>query len=98
MNVPLRTERARLIAKCRMPIADSYRFAVPRAIFFTLRLAEPRAYSRGFSGFSVLRFLRDARLFFLRSSLLSVLVFAMSAVYFSSVKVFSEKLLLASGS
>jgi hypothetical protein len=29
---------------------------------------------------SVLRFLRDARLLFLRSSLLSVLVFAMSAV------------------
>jgi len=54
-----------------------YRFAWPRAIFFTLRFWEPRAYSRGFSGFSALRFLRDARLAFLRSSLLRALVFAM---------------------
>src|SRR6478672_9715310 len=71
--------------KCCMP-DDLYRFAVPRASFFTLRLAEPRAYSRGFSGFSVLRFLRDARLVFLRSSLVSALVFAMSAVRFSLSK------------
>jgi len=70
--------RSPLTARC-----GAYRFAVPRAIFLTLRLAEPRAYSRGFSGFSVFRFLRDARLLFLRSSLLSVLVFAMSAVCFS---------------
>ena len=57
-----------------------YRFAVPRTSFFTLRFAEPRAYSRGLSGLSVLRFLRTVRLAFLRSSLLSALVFAMSAV------------------
>jgi len=54
-----------------------YRFAWPRAIFFTLRFCEPRAYSRGFRGFSALRFLRDARLAFLRSSLPRALVFAM---------------------
>lgn len=73
--------RPPLTARC-----GSYRFAVPRAIFLTLRLAEPRACSRGLSGFSVLRFLRDARLLFFRSSLLNVLVFAMSAVCFSLEK------------
>ena len=56
----------------------AYRFACPRTIFFTFGFFDPRAYSRGFSGFSVLRFLRDARLAFLRSSLLSVLVLAMN--------------------
>ena len=61
----------------------SYRFAVPRASFFTLLFFEPRAYSRGFSGVSMARFLRAARLAFLRSSLLSFLVFAMSAFYAS---------------
>ena len=67
-----------------------YRFAVPRASFFTFRFAEPRAYSRGFNGLSVFFFLRTARLAFLRSSLLSVLVFAMSADCFSSeIKLFS---------
>jgi hypothetical protein len=69
----------------QVPIANcySYRLAAPRTIFFTLRFFEPRAYSRGFSGFSVFTFLRDVRFAFLRSSLLSVFVFAMSAVYFS---------------
>jgi len=55
-----------------------YRFAWPRAIFLTLRFCEPRAYSRAFSGFSALRFLRDARLELLRSFLLSDFVFAMN--------------------
>ena len=54
-----------------------YRFAVPRASFFTLRFADPRAYSRGLSGVSVAFFLREARFDFLRSALLSFLVFAM---------------------
>ncbi len=58
------------------PNSFNYRFAVPRANFFTLRLAEPRAYSRGFRGFSVARFLRAVRFDFLRSSLLSAFVFA----------------------
>src|SRR6266849_2812917 len=62
-------------AKCQM---RSYRFAVPRASFFTLLFFDPRAYSRGFSGCSVFFFLRAARLSFLRSSLLNVAVFAMS--------------------
>ena len=70
-------------SKTRAHTSMNYRFAVPRASFFTLRLAEPRAYSRGFSGLSVLRFFRDARFVFLRSSLVSLLVFAMSAVWFS---------------
>src|SRR5690349_14005568 len=61
------------------PGSKSYRFAWPRASFFTLRFCEPRGYSRAFNGFSVLRFLREARLDFFRSSLLSVFVFAMSA-------------------
>jgi hypothetical protein len=60
-----------------------YLFAAPRTIFLTLRFLEPRAYSRGFSGFSVFTFLRAVRFDFLRSSLLSFFVFAMSAVYFS---------------
>jgi hypothetical protein len=66
-----------------MPSAAFYRFAAPRTIFFTLRFFEPRAYSLGFSGFSVFTFLRAVRFDFLRSSLLSFFVFAMSAVYFS---------------
>ena len=57
-----------------------YRFAAPRTIFFTLRFFEPRAYSRGFSGFSVLTFLRDVRFAFLRSSLLRLFVFGMNVV------------------
>jgi hypothetical protein len=57
-----------------------YRFAWPRTIFFTLRFCDPRAYSRGFSGFSVLRFFRDVRLDFFRSFLLKDLVFAISAI------------------
>jgi hypothetical protein len=64
--------------------ADFYRLAAPRTIFFTLRFFEPRAYSRGFSGFSAFTFLRAARRAFLRSSLVSFFVFAMSAVCFSS--------------
>ena len=63
-----------------MPSAASYRFAAPRTIFFTLRFFEPRAYSRGFSGFSAFTFLRAVRFDFLRSSLLSLLVFAMNVV------------------
>lgn len=59
--------------------AAFYRFAAPRTIFFTLRFFEPRAYSRGFSGFSAFTFLRAVRFDFLRSSLLSFFVFAMSA-------------------
>ena len=74
------TERAALqppnIAFTTLP----YLFACPLTSLFTLRFCEPRAYSRGFSGFSVLRFLRAARLDFLRSSLLSAVVFAMSAL------------------
>src|SRR6267154_2456815 len=50
----------------------AYRFACPRANFFTFCFFDPRAYSRGLSGCSVLRFLRAARLDFLRSSLLRV--------------------------
>ena len=63
-----------------MPSAAFYRFAAPRTIFFTLRFFEPRAYSRGFSGFSAFTFLRAVRFDFLRSSLLSLLVFAMNVV------------------
>ena len=59
-----------------------YRFAVPRASFFTLLFFDPRAYSRGFNGFSALRFLRAVRFSFLRSSLLKAAVFAMSAIGF----------------
>jgi hypothetical protein len=62
----------------RQPSAAVYLFAAPRTIFFTLRFFDPRAYSRGFNGFSVLTFLRDVRFAFLRSSLLSFFVFAMS--------------------
>jgi len=61
------------------PTQVAYLFAVPRASFFTLLFFDPRAYSRGLSGFSVARFLRAARLDFLRSSLLSFLVLAMNA-------------------
>ena len=53
----------------------TYRFAVPRTIFFTLRFAEPRGTVRLAFGAA---FLRAARLAFLRSSLLSAFVFAMS--------------------
>jgi hypothetical protein len=67
-------------AKCHVL---PYRFAAPRTIFFTLRFLEPRAYSRGFSGFSAFTFFRDVRFAFLRSSLVSFFVFAMNAVYFS---------------
>ena len=62
------------------PSAAVYLFAAPRTIFFTLRFFDPRAYSRGFSGFSVLTFLRDVRFAFLRSSLLSFCVFAMNVL------------------
>jgi hypothetical protein len=86
---PVRIERSRPVAKRLMPGAALYRFAVPRTIFFTLRFAEPRAYSRGFSGLSAFFFLRTARFAFFRSSLLKVLVFAMSAVCFSSEKLAS---------
>ena len=68
-------------AKCQLLNAKCwfYRLDVPRTSFFTLRFFDPRAYSRGFNGFSVLLFLRAVRFAFLRSSLLSVAVFAMSA-------------------
>jgi len=56
----------------------NYRFDVPRASFFTFRFAEPRAYSRFLSGFSVLRFFRAVRFDALRSSLLKLDVFAIS--------------------
>src|SRR6266705_1012713 len=86
MNAGLAIERSPGVAKCQLPNAACYRFAVPRASFFTLRFAEPRAYSRGFNGFSAFFFFRTARFAFLRSSLLSLLVFAMSAVGLSSIK------------
>jgi hypothetical protein len=57
-----------------------YRFACPRAIFFTLRFCDPRAYSRGFSGCLSLRSFRAARFAFLRCSLLRVAVFAMKTI------------------
>ena len=57
---------------------SSYRLAAPRTNFFTLRFAEPRAYSRFFSGLSVLLFFRAVRFVFLRSSLLKLLVFAIN--------------------
>jgi hypothetical protein len=70
-------------AKCQVLNAKyCYRFAVPRANFFTLLFLDPRAYSRGFNGFSALRFLRAVRFSFLRSSLLKAAVFAMSAMGF----------------
>jgi hypothetical protein len=59
-----------------------YRFAWPRAIFLTFGFFDPRGYSRGFKGFSALRFLRAARLDFLRSSLLNVDVLAMNSLGF----------------
>ena len=70
--------------KCQALNAEQclYRFAAPRTIFFTLRFFEPRAYSRGFSGFSVFTFLRAVRFDFLRSSLLSFFVFAMKCCLF----------------
>jgi len=55
-----------------------YRFDVPRASFFTFRFAEPRAYSRGLSGFSAFFFFRAERFDALRSSLLKLDVFAIS--------------------
>jgi hypothetical protein len=54
-----------------------YRFAWPRAIFFTLRFAEPRGTVRLAFGAA---FFRAARFAFLRSSLLSFLVLAMNAL------------------
>src|ERR1700733_3709654 len=65
---------------CRWPSAASYLFAAPRTIFLTFRFFAARASSRGFSGLSVFTFLRDVRFAFLRSSLLSVFVFAMSVL------------------
>jgi hypothetical protein len=59
--------------------AAAYRLDAPRTIFFTLRLADPRGTVRFPNGFSVFFFLRAARLVFLRSSLLKLFVFAMSA-------------------
>ena len=56
--------------------ASSYLFAAPRTIFFILRLSEPRGAVRfALAG----AFLRAARFAFLRSSLLSDVVFAMSS-------------------
>lgn len=53
-----------------------YRLAAPRAIFFILRFSEPRGAVRfAFAG----AFLRAVRFAFLRSSLLSDFVFAMSS-------------------
>jgi len=50
-----------------------------RAPISLLLASSIRAHTRrGFKGFSALRFLRDARFAFLRSSLLSVLVLAMN--------------------
>ena len=66
--------RSGVIAKCQLPGAACYRFAVPRTIFFTLRLAEPRGTVRFALGAA---FLRAVRFTFLRSSLLSDFVFAM---------------------
>jgi hypothetical protein len=57
----------------------AYRLAWPRTIFFILRLADPRACVRACSGFSALRFFRDARRTFLRSSLLLLFVFAIGS-------------------
>ena len=59
-----------------------YRFACPRASFLTFCFFDPRAYSRGFNGCSVARFLRAVRFAFLRSSLLRVDVLAMNADVF----------------
>ncbi len=52
---------------------SGYLFAVPRAIFFTLRFWEPRGVVRLAFGAA---FLRAARFAFFRSSLLSDFVFA----------------------
>jgi hypothetical protein len=54
-------------------VSPDYRLAWPRTIFFILGFFDPRAYVRGFLGAC---FLRATRLTFLRSSLLSALVFA----------------------
>ena len=62
----------------QMQTAKRYRFAWPRASFLTLGFFDPRGYSRGFSGFSALRFLRAVRFAFFRSSLLNAVVFAMN--------------------
>jgi len=51
----------------------SYRFAVPRTIFFTMRFVDPRGVVRFAFGAA---FLRAVRFAFLRSSLLSAFVFA----------------------
>jgi hypothetical protein len=60
---------------------SNYRFDCPRTSFFTFCFFDPRAYSRGFKGLSVLRFFRAVRLAFLRSSLLSAVVFAMKSYF-----------------
>ena len=57
----------------------TYRLEVPRTIFLTLRFADPRAYSRAFSGFSVFRVFRAPRRAFFRSSLLKVFVLAINS-------------------
>ena len=73
------------VGRARAPPLTPYLLDAPRASFFTLRFCDPRAYSRGLSGFSAFRFLRDARFVFLRSSLLRVLVLAMNALAFLSI-------------
>ena len=62
-------------SKCHI----AYRFACPRAIFFTFDFFDPRAYSRGLTGCSSFRFFRAARFAFLRSSLLNAVVLAMKS-------------------
>ena len=61
---------------------------MPRTIFFILGFLDPRGYSRGFLGAC---FLRAVRFDFLRSSLLSALVFAMYLSY-SPVLIFRDVL------
>ena len=73
MRLPMSGNESRQLA------TSSYRLAVPRASFFTLRFSEPRGAVRfALAGC----FLRAARLAFLRSSLLNFLVFAMSSYFF----------------
>src|ERR1700685_2818409 len=71
---------------CSQRRRTAYRFAWPRASFFTLRFFDPAPRSRGFFGFSALLFLREARLLFLRSSFVNFSVFAMIAFLRSSLK------------
>ena len=56
---------------------------LPAAAGSTAAKAAAAETAKTASAASALRFLRDARLVFLRSSLVSLLVFAMSAVRFS---------------